>query len=68
MDFCFWGFMKEKVYAVPLEDEQQLRVRIIEAENQFRQKDMIFQRIRLSLLKRYRMCIEENGGHFEHLL
>lgn len=68
MDFCFWGFMKEKVYSVTIEDQQQLRVRIIEAANQFRQKNMIFQRIRFSLLKRYRMCIEQNGGHFEHLL
>lgn len=68
IDFSVWGFMKTDVYAVEITSEQQLRNRILEAANRYRQKPLLFQNIRFSLLKRCRLCIQENGGHFEHII
>lgn len=68
LDFCFWGYMKEKVYSVQVDSVEHLRERIINTADSFRQKQQIFNKIRFSFLKRCVKCIDEGGGHFEHLL
>lgn len=68
MDFFFWGYLKALVYETPVNNIGDLRQRIINGCNVIRNKIGIFHRARRSFLKRLRICIEMNGGHFEHLL
>lgn len=37
LDFYFWGYMKQKVYAVPIESREQLRARIFAAAAEIRE-------------------------------
>lgn len=68
LDFHFWGHLKTLVYSVPINTEEQLRQRIIDSSNQIRTTPGIFHRVRRSWRNRADVCIEMNGGHFEHLL
>lgn len=68
LDFALWGVMKDFVYMVPIENEQHLRERIVEAGEQFRLKPNIFRNIRVSLIKRARTCINLEGRHFENVI
>jgi hypothetical protein len=67
MDFFFWGHLKQYVYqAEEIQNEEELHNRIVEELATFTEQ-MIRQSGR-NLLKRARLCIEMEGGHFEHLL
>lgn len=68
LDFSFWGFMKNEVYAVEIHNEEQLWIRIMESADRFRNNPGIFQRCRQSLRRRMEKCIEVQGQQFEHLL
>lgn len=67
-DFCIWGHLKSEVYSQPIETRNQLWNRIVNASNEFRQREGIFERIRQSLDRRINLCIETNGHHVENLL
>jgi hypothetical protein len=68
LDYSVWGCMKDFVYMVPILSENHLIERILQAGQQFRLKPHIFQRLRFSLIRRARMCIQKNGGHIEQFL
>lgn len=68
LDFYLWGHMKSLVYATPVASEEDLIARIAVAAGDIAEKRGVFQRVRESLEKRCRMCIEEGGGHFEQFL
>lgn len=68
LDFYLWGHLKSVVYATPVPDVAELRERIINGCIQIRGMPGIFERVRQSMLRRVRSCIEMEGGHFEHLL
>lgn len=68
LDFSFWGFMKNEVYAVEIHNEEQLWIRIMESTDRFRNNPGIFQRCRQSLRRRMEKCIKVQGQQFEHLL
>lgn len=68
LDFSFWGFMKNEVYAVEIHNEEQLWIRIMESADRFRNNPGTFQRCRQSLRRRMEKCIEVQGQQFEHLL
>lgn len=68
LDFSFWGFMKNEVYAVEINSEEQLWNRIVESADRFRNNPNIFQRCRQSLTRRLEMCIEQQGRQIEHFL
>lgn len=67
IDFCLWGHMKQLVYATPVTDPMDLVARIVEAAATIQESD-IFEKVRESSLKRYRLCNEVRGRHFEQLL
>lgn len=67
VDFSIWGQMKQLVYSTPVVDEMDLVARIVEAGAQIQEKNT-FQDIRRSSMRRFRLCNEEGGRHFEHLL
>lgn len=68
LDFYFWGAMKNMIYSEPVESEEDLVARIVEASETIRQTPGIFQRTRESLLRRSDFCRNVGGRNFEHLL
>jgi hypothetical protein len=68
VDFFLWGHLKSLVYASPIQDEEMLRNRIIDACEIIKNTPGIFQRVRDSLLRRAEACITVGGGHFQQLL
>lgn len=68
LDFFVWGRMKDLVYSSPVEDEIDLLARIIEAGARIQEEENVFPRVRQSLSRRFTLCNEVGGQHFEHLL
>lgn len=70
MDFYVWGFLKNLIYRPGLpevQDVNELRQRVHEATEQLREGGAMRQACQ-SLLRRARLCLNCNGGNFEHLL
>lgn len=68
LDFYFWGFMKQKVYAVPIETREQLTARIFAAAAEIRGNPEQLRRTTTSVTTRAFVCLQEGGGHFEHVI
>lgn len=66
LDFFVWGHVKQKVYITAPENLENLRNRITEVCRQI--TPYMLQKARRNLLRRARLCVQNNGGHFEHLL
>ena len=66
LDFFLWGTIKEYVYRVPINTVEELNYRIIEAFAIITPE--MLERSRQSFIRRAQLCIEMDGGHFEHLL
>jgi hypothetical protein len=56
------------VYAAPVDNEEALHHRIVDACQIIRNYPAIFERMRQSMMRRDEACIVFHGGHFEHLL
>lgn len=68
LDFYFWGTIKDKVYATPVQTREELIIRIQQACIEMRNdRNQIF-RATSALVRRCRKCVEVEGSHFEHLL
>lgn len=67
LDFFLWGNIKERVYATQVPNKEELRQRVV---NCFEDLDAseIRKATNISTRKRFYKCLENNGGHFEHLL
>jgi hypothetical protein len=63
-----WGHLKTLVYAAPVDNEEALHRRIVDACQTIPNCPSIFERMRRSMMRRVEACIESHGGHFEHLL
>ena len=68
LDFFFWGTMKDLVYATPVETEEDLVGRIVDAAAVTAEMPGVFNNVRRSLAARFTRCVQVNGDHFEHLL
>ena len=66
LDFAMWSIIKDRVYDQRVETIDALKARITDVCNNFEQE--ILQNINRNFHKRVELCIQENGGHFEHLL
>lgn len=66
LDFFLWGFMKSIVYRTPVQDLQDLEQRIEQAVRQITPE--MVANCKRSLLERARCCVQQQGGHFEHLI
>lgn len=66
MDFFFWGHIKQIVYQSPATTAEDMRQRIIEAFGTISIESL--RAVHRSFLARLQMCVEQNGGHIEHLL
>lgn len=66
LDFFLWGILKNKVYAINPENLQDLKDRI---QHSIREIDMrTINKVLRSVHKRCVTCIQNGGGHFEHLM
>jgi len=66
---CLWGWMKSEVYKEKVNTREELVARITNSAaliKQERQDDL--RRATRTVAKRVEMCIEVDGGIFEHLL
>lgn len=68
LDYFLWGYLKSLVYATPVDDLDELRQRIEQGCQTIRQIPGILERVRGSFIRRCNACVENDGGHFEHLL
>jgi hypothetical protein len=68
LDFYLWGHLNSLVYAAPVDNEETLHHRIVDACQTVRNYPGIFVRMRLSIMLRVEACIECHGGLFEHVL
>lgn len=65
LDFFYWPHIKENVYATPIDSLIDLQNKILRAINNIShiQKENVVRKI----VEKYQRCIEQGGGHFEHL-
>lgn len=66
LDFFLWGYIKGKVYETAVTTRENMMVRIREAFQEISRETL--QNVNDSFLRRARLCLQENGGHFEHLI
>jgi hypothetical protein len=62
------GSPKTLVNAAPVDNEEALHNRIVDACQTIRNYPCIFERMLQSMMRRAGGCIESHGGHFENLL
>lgn len=66
LDFFLWGLLKDKVYVTAPVDIEDLKVRIQDAIRSIHGHTI--NKVLRSIQKRCLLCIQQDGGHFEHLL
>lgn len=68
LDFYFWGHIKSLVYDTEVPNVEILEQRIRQGFTTIRAIPGTLERVRQSLIRRVHSCLNQNGGHFEHLL
>lgn len=66
LDFFLWGHLKNIVYHTPVESIQDLEARIMRAVNTVTPE--MLNNVKRSMVRRARLCIQQGGQTFEHLL
>ena len=60
--------MKKLEYGTPFDNAEDLVARIAIAAGEIRDMPRIFQNVRISMCRRYKVCIVAGGRNLEHLL
>lgn len=68
LDYFLWGTMKQRVYSVPINTEEELRGRIVHCVNYIKNNPEMIRRATQQIAVRAGLCLQERGGHFEQLL
>jgi hypothetical protein len=68
LDFYLCGHLKSRVYAAPVDNEEALHHRSVDACRTIRNDPGTFEWMWRSMMRRVEACIESHGGHFEYLL
>lgn len=68
LDFSIWGYMKSRVYATEIRNVEELRQKIVNECTLLKNDHQTMNGLMNNLRKRLRICITENGGHFEQLI
>lgn len=66
LDYFLWGHIKSVVYRQPINNEEELKEYIKKALDTLTPE--LIRRSIANLIKRVHLCIQEEGGHFQHLL
>lgn len=65
MDFSVWGLLKDRVFAHPIANVDDLKFFITQELDFINEDRGLLQRMVAATEKRYLACIEAQGGHFE---
>jgi hypothetical protein len=65
-DFFLWGYLKETVYKNSPRTLVDLKLNIEEAVKKITAETLL--RVSRNMCQRVNLCLQENGGHFQHLL
>lgn len=68
LHFFFWDHFKTLVYSTPVNTREDLVQRILFTGGIIQNVTADFKAINRNLRRRIELCLEQNGGHFEHLL
>jgi hypothetical protein len=68
LDSYPWRHLKTLVHAAPVDNEEVLYHRTVDACQTIHNYPGIFERMRRSMVRRVEACTESHGGHFEHFL
>lgn len=68
LDYCLWGWLKNEVYKVKVDNRDALINRIRNAANDIRENHEAIRSATGAVQRRSEKCLEVNGGIFEHLL
>lgn len=68
VDFFVWGYLKDKVYATPVNTREELIQKIREACEELRANQNFINAATHSLVRRCQKCVEVEGLHFEQLI
>lgn len=66
LDFFLWGAVKERVYRTAPTTREDMKARIRMAFQEISAATL--RNVSQSFLERMRLCVQENGGHIEHLV
>lgn len=66
-DFFLWGALKTEIYKTTVNTREELWQRILNASNRLNNLDTL-DKVQFHFLRSVSKCIQENGGHFAHLL
>ena len=66
LDYYLWGHMKNLIYEIPVESEEDLLARVMAAADVGGPE--IDDRVYHNMIRRYRICVEVGGRHIEPLL
>ncbi|KYN41567.1 hypothetical protein ALC56_04031 [Trachymyrmex septentrionalis] len=68
LDYFLWEHLKSFVYTTPIENENDLRNRIVASCKTIRNAPVIFECVRQSLRRRLDGCIMAQDGHFQQFI
>lgn len=71
LDFFLWGYVKDRVFDRPCMDADTMRAKIIAVFDELKQRSLreeILELVHANCLNRARMCLREEGRHFEQYL
>ncbi|XP_054279103.1 uncharacterized protein LOC128997489 [Macrosteles quadrilineatus] len=68
MDYFLWGYMKTEVYRSKPQTREELVEKIHTVAETIKSNPIMIRAATLSLVKRARLCLSKNGGHFENLI
>jgi len=68
LDFFVWPFIKNSIYKTPIASLQELQDRIIEKCQEINNTPHLLENAINGIRRRAILCLQENGGHFSHLL
>jgi len=66
IDFFAWGFIRDEVYKTLLTNHNNLIEKIQAVTRQI--TPVILKKVRQNFMLRVALCLENNGGHVEHIL
>ena len=66
LDYFLWGYLKEKIFSMNHSTIQEMKQNIREILSSIDQD--ILAAVMRNFEKRINLCIDQSGGHFEHLL
>lgn len=67
-DFFLWPYLKNSIFQRQVNNLDELRQRITEKINEINNTPLMLENVCNAIRRRVRMCLEQGGGHFQHLL